>query len=48
LIPHEDTEYYFCGPKPFMKGLYRELKERGVDESRIHFEFFGPMQELAA
>jgi nitric oxide dioxygenase len=48
LIPHEDAEYYFCGPKAFMTGLYRELKERGVDESRIHFEFFGPMQELAA
>jgi nitric oxide dioxygenase len=46
LLPEGNAEYYFCGPKPFMTGLYRELKKRGVDESRIHFEFFGPKQDI--
>lgn len=41
-----DAEYYFCGPKPFMVGVYKALKARGVDASRIHFEFFGPKAEL--
>lgn len=48
LLPSNDAEFYFCGPKPFMVGLYRELKDWGVDESRMHFEFFGPKQELIA
>jgi nitric oxide dioxygenase len=45
-LPSKDAEFYFCGPKPFMASLYHGLKEWGVDESRIHFEFFGPQQEL--
>lgn len=48
LVPHDDAEFYFCGPKPFMVGLYQELKNRGVDEARIHFEFFGPRQDITA
>jgi nitric oxide dioxygenase len=48
LLPGPDADFYFCGPKPFMTGLYRELKEWGVGEERMHFEFFGPKQELAA
>jgi nitric oxide dioxygenase len=47
LLPSSDAEFYFCGPKSFMTGLYRGLKEWGIEESRIHFEFFGPRQELA-
>jgi nitric oxide dioxygenase len=46
LVPHNDAEFYFCGPKPFMTGVYRLLKDRGVDDSRLHFEFFGPRQEI--
>ncbi|MDR4946839.1 NO-inducible flavohemoprotein [Neobacillus cucumis] len=42
----EDAEFYFCGPVPFMKSINRSLKELGVDESRIHFEFFGPKGNL--
>jgi len=38
--------YYFCGPKPFMTNVYRELKNRGVNEENIHFEFFGPRQDI--
>lgn len=48
VLPGNDAEFYFCGPKPFMVGLYQGLKDWGVDESRIHFEFFGPKQELTS
>ena len=46
--PSFEAEYYFCGPKPFMAGIYQGLSDRGVESSRIHFEFFGPRQEIVA
>jgi nitric oxide dioxygenase len=46
LIPDNNAEFYFCGPKPFMTGVYRELRAWDVPESRLHFEFFGPRQDL--
>lgn len=42
-----DANYYICGPKPFMTGLYAELLRAGVSEDRINVEFFGPKQDLA-
>jgi nitric oxide dioxygenase len=42
----ENADFYFCGPVPFMKAINRSLKELGVDEGRIHFEFFGPSGNL--
>jgi len=42
----EEADFYFCGPVPFMKAINRSLKELGVNEGRIHFEFFGPMGNL--
>jgi nitric oxide dioxygenase len=47
LLPSIETEFYFCGPKPFMAGLLHTLKTLGVADARIHYEFFGPKQELA-
>lgn len=44
--PHQDADFYFCGPKPFMQSVFAGLKELGVDDERIHYEFFGPQQEL--
>jgi nitric oxide dioxygenase len=44
LLSSNDAEFYFCGPRPFMTGLFRGLRDWGVDESRLHFEFFGPRQ----
>ncbi len=44
--PYQDGEFYFCGPKPFMQNVFAGLKELGVDDTRIHYEFFGPQQEL--
>lgn len=45
-LPNNNAEFYFCGPKPFMTSVYRALREWGVDDARLHFEFFGPKQEL--
>lgn len=46
--PHEQASYYFCGPKQFMQAVYSGLKELGVDDDRIAFEFFGPRQDITA
>ncbi|MGD6846039.1 NO-inducible flavohemoprotein [Rossellomorea aquimaris] len=42
-----ETECYVCGPVPFMKAVISTLKEMGVPESNIHFEFFGPAMDLS-
>lgn len=36
-----ESDFYFCGPPPFMKGLESSLLELGVDKDRINYEFFG-------
>jgi nitric oxide dioxygenase len=46
LLPGRDADYYFCGPKPFMVGIYHNLLKWGIPASQVHFEFFGPRQEL--
>lgn len=43
-----DADYYICGPKPFMRAMVKALGELGVEQSRIHYEFFGPADELLA
>jgi nitric oxide dioxygenase len=47
LFPSQPASFYFCGPKPFMISFYDELKKRGVGDSHIHFEFFGPKGNLS-
>lgn len=47
-LPNKDAYYYFCGPKPFMVEMHTLLQQWGVPSSHIHFEFFGPRQELGA
>ncbi len=44
--PVERAGFYLCGPAPFMASALTSLRDLGVDESRIHHEFFGPRQEL--
>lgn len=44
--PFADAEFYFCGPKPFMQNIHACLRELGVDETRVRYEFFGPKEEL--
>lgn len=46
LLPARDADYYFCGPQPFMVGIYHDLIKWGIPASQVHFEFFGPRQEL--
>lgn len=46
--PYQHASFYFCGPKPFMQSVYAGLKELGVGEERMAFEFFGPRQEIIA
>jgi len=46
LIPDRHADYYFCGPKLFMVNIYHELLKWGIPGSQVHFEFFGPRQEL--
>jgi nitric oxide dioxygenase len=45
-VPVKNADFYFCGPVPFMKAINRSLKDLGVSEEQIHFEFFGPMDSL--
>jgi nitric oxide dioxygenase len=46
MVPQRDADYYFCGPQPFMVNIYHELLAWGIPASQVHFEFFGPRQEL--
>lgn len=48
LVPARDCDYYFCGPKPFMSAIYQQLLAWGIPGSQVHFEFFGPKEELQA
>lgn len=43
-----DVEFYFLGPKPFMVTALKIAKELGLPEKQVHYEFFGPAEELAA
>ncbi|MGB3622928.1 MAG: NO-inducible flavohemoprotein [Ketobacter sp.] len=46
LLPERDGDFYFCGPQPFMAGIYHGLRAWGVPPAQVHFEFFGPKQAL--
>ncbi|WP_153505034.1 globin domain-containing protein [Cumulibacter manganitolerans] len=42
----DDADIYLCGPLPFMGTVRSTLRRRGVPEDQIHYEIFGPSQEL--
>ncbi len=46
IVAHPDAGFYFCGPVPFMKSIYRILKAWGIPDEDLHFEFFGPAGSL--
>ena len=46
IIADQDSEYYFCGPQPFMSSIYNTLMEWSVPKDQVHFEFFGPLGTL--
>ncbi|KAI1823934.1 globin-like protein [Xylaria intraflava] len=35
------TQYYICGPKPFMTDIKQYLRDHDVSQDRIHLEIFG-------
>lgn len=47
-IPNlKESAIYFCGPKAFMANTLSLLNTLGVEEEAIHYEFFGPAEELS-
>ncbi|MFS0645995.1 NO-inducible flavohemoprotein [Siminovitchia sp. 179-K 8D1 HS] len=42
----KDTICYVCGPVPFLKSAVLMLKDLGIAESNIRYEFFGPAINL--
>lgn len=48
IVPDRHADYYFCGPKPFMVNIYQDLLKWGILGNQVHFEFFGPKEELEA
>ncbi len=44
--PVGDADYYICGPRPFLRHAVSTLSLAGVPSDRIHYEFFGPADEL--
>ncbi|SMO84441.1 NO-inducible flavohemoprotein [Melghirimyces algeriensis] len=46
ILSSNRGDFYLCGPLPFMKAMYRYLKEWNVEEDRIHYEVFGPTRHL--
>jgi nitric oxide dioxygenase len=47
-VPVAEADFYFCGPKGFMRMLAIGLRTLDVPAERIHFEFFGPAEALYA
>ncbi|MCD5322860.1 MULTISPECIES: NO-inducible flavohemoprotein [Pontibacillus] len=46
ILPHNQMEFYFCGPTGFMNAVYSALQGWNVPEDRMHYEFFGPAKSL--
>ena len=46
--PLTEADVYLCGPKPFLAAFVKGLATAGVSSDRLHYEFFGPADDLAA
>lgn len=46
LLPLDDYDCYVCGPIPFMVAMYKLLRDLGIAEQRIAYEFFGKSLSL--
>jgi nitric oxide dioxygenase len=46
--PLAEADYYLCGPRPFLRAFVGGLALAGVPSDRIHYEFFGPADEILA
>jgi len=45
-LPLSSGEFYLCGPTGFMKFIKDQLLSMGVENERIHYEVFGPHNNL--
>lgn len=48
VVPTNDAAFYFCGPKGFMRAMHQVLKQHQVSDNDIHFEIFGPADDITA
>ncbi len=46
--PFTEADFYLCGPKAFLRVFANGLAQAGVPADRIHYEFFGPAEEIMA
>ncbi|SDY25407.1 nitric oxide dioxygenase [Evansella caseinilytica] len=46
ILKDNSGDFYFCGPSPFMKAINKALTDWNVPAEKIHFEFFGPADQL--
>ena len=46
--PMQEADYFLCGPRAFLRNFVSGLARAGVASARIHYEFFGPADELLA
>jgi nitric oxide dioxygenase len=46
IVEDKNATYYFCGPVPFMKAVNNLLGELRIPSDKIHYEFFGPADQL--
>ncbi len=47
LPASRDADVYFLGPRGFMRSVKNSLKQLGVPDEQVHYEFFGPAEALA-
>ncbi|KAG3035430.1 hypothetical protein JG687_00004254 [Phytophthora cactorum] len=48
-LPSKDCEFYFCGPAGFMTAVFKSLsKQWSVPAAQLHYEYFGPTQDIGA
>lgn len=46
VIKQDQTDYYLCGPIPFMSAVHKGLTAKGIATHNIHYEVFGADKDL--
>lgn len=46
--PMAEADHFLCGPRAFLRNFVSGLARAGAASGRIHYEFFGPADELLA
>lgn len=45
-LPFGPADFYLCGPVGFMRFAKQQLLNQGVASNRIHYEVFGPHEDM--